>query len=55
MAGLTFQLTQGEASGEITLTDGEIGRLMRYSQYGQGGFQGRFKAAFSRSFRDVMA
>ena len=42
------------ATGEIILSDGLIGRIVRYSLYGPGGFQNRFKDAFRRSLRDAM-
>jgi hypothetical protein len=38
-------------SGEIGLTDEEVGRIYRYARYarGDGGYEGRLRKAFGRS------
>ena len=42
--------------GSVTFDDKELGTLIRYmAQYGQGGFQGRLRAAFIRSLRELLA
>ena len=33
-------------TGGITLTDAQLGRVVRYAGYSQGGFQNRFKDIF---------
>ena len=44
-----------QPDGTITLTDTELGRVVRYSGYAQGGFQNRFKDAFHRSITAAIA
>lgn len=41
---------------EVSLTDSELGELIRYmTQYGEGGFQGRLRRAFLRSVYELLA
>jgi hypothetical protein len=40
---------------KVTLTDEELGRLIRYmTSYGTGGFQGRLRSAFIRPLRELL-
>jgi hypothetical protein len=41
-------------NGSITLDDSTLGRIVRMCAYGSGGFQGRLRAAFRRSVRDLL-
>lgn len=41
-------------NGSITLDDDALGRVVRMCAYGSGGFQGRLRAAFKRSVRDLV-
>ena len=51
---LNKQLEDGNL--KIKLTDPELGMIIRYmTQYGSGGFQGRLRKAFWRSFREIFA
>jgi hypothetical protein len=51
---LNKQLEDGNLT--IKLTDTELGMIIRYmTQYGSGGFQGRLRRAFWRSFREIFA
>lgn len=51
---LHLQSLVDQNTGEIELDDDDIGKIVRYSGYGQGGFQSRFRAAFRRSLREWM-
>jgi hypothetical protein len=42
-------------SGNITVDDETLGKIIRMCAYGSGGFQGRLRAAFRRSVRDLLA
>jgi len=53
MRKLRGQLNQ--QTGEITLTDADIGKIMRYADYSQGGFQDRFKKAFRRNLQPMIS
>lgn len=41
-------------NGSITLDDETLGKIVRMCAYGSGGFQGRLRAAFRRSVRDLL-
>lgn len=49
-------ISELESTGDtITLTDEEIGKLLRYmTRYKSGGFQGHLRNAFVRSFRGLL-
>ena len=41
-------------NGAVTFDDEQLGTLIRYmTQYGPGGFQGRLRAAFIRSLKEL--
>ncbi|MBA4052459.1 MAG: hypothetical protein C0472_11405 [Erythrobacter sp.] len=40
--------------GSLTVTDQQLGRIVRSCKYGAGGFQARLRAAFGRSIRDLL-
>lgn len=42
------------ANGSLTVDDELLGRIIRSCKYGSGGFQGRLRAAFGRSVRDLL-
>ena len=51
---LNKQLEDGNLT--VKLNDAELGFIIRYmTQYGPGGFQGRLRKAFWRSFREMFA
>jgi hypothetical protein len=52
----TRLLNELETSGDtITLTDEEMGKLLRYmTRYKSGGFQGHLRSALIRSFRSLI-
>lgn len=41
-------------NGSLTVDDEMLGRIVRMCAYGSGGFQGRLRAAFRRSVRDLL-
>jgi hypothetical protein len=41
-------------NGSITVDDETLGKIVRMCAYGSGGFQGRLRAAFRRSVRDLL-
>jgi hypothetical protein len=41
-------------NGSLTLDDETLGRVVRMCAYGSGGFQGRLRAAFRRSIRELL-
>lgn len=41
-------------NGSITIDDETLGKIVRMCAYGSGGFQGRLRAAFRRSVRDLL-
>ena len=49
-----LQAKVDKKSGVIELNDSEVGRIIRYSGYGQGGFQNRYRGAFGRALREWM-
>lgn len=49
---LLDQLANGNLT--ITLTDAQLGRLVRYMGYGSGGFQSRLRRAFRRPIGDLI-
>lgn len=42
-------------TGDITLSDELIGKIVRYTSYGSGGYQGRLRKAFRRSIDDLLS
>jgi hypothetical protein len=44
-----------KANGEISLTDAQLGRVIRHIRYTTGGFESRLIDAFGRSLRDILA
>jgi len=43
------------ASGEIRLTDRELGKIIRYCSYGPGGFQSDLRLIFARSIGELLS
>ncbi|WP_147150829.1 hypothetical protein [Neoasaia chiangmaiensis] len=41
-------------TGEIRLTDCELGKIIRYCSYGPGGFQNELRRIFKRSIDDLL-
>lgn len=41
-------------NGSILVDDETLGKIVRMCAYGSGGFQGRLRAAFRRSVRDLL-
>jgi len=50
---LVNQLQNGNLT--ITLHDDQLGRLIRYMGYGQGGFQNRLKNTFRRTITNKLS
>lgn len=44
-----------QASGDIELTDAQIGRIVRHISYRPGGFETRLDDIFGRSIRAMLA
>lgn len=47
--GNQLQTLLDPQSGEIELSDAQLGRIIRHMKYGPGGFEGRLRDAFGRS------
>ena len=43
------------ASGDLTIDDDQLGRIVRMCAYGSGGFQGRLRAAFKSHVNSLMS
>jgi hypothetical protein len=52
--GRALQASLG-TNGSISLTDAQVGRIIRHISNGPGGFEDRLKDAFGRSIREVFA
>lgn len=47
--GRQLQAALDAQTGEIELTDAQLGRIIRHMKYGPGGFEARLRDAFGRS------
>lgn len=43
-----------QSNGKITLTDAQLGRIVRHLTYGQGTFETRLRNAFGRNLRALL-
>ncbi|QGP78814.1 hypothetical protein [Sphingobium sp. CAP-1] len=53
--GRALQRALNPVTGSITLSDAQVGRIIRHLGYGPGGFEGRLRTAFGRSILQALA
>ena len=52
--GRQLQRQLNQQTGEISLTDSQIGRIVRHLTYGPGGFESRLRDAFARPIKAAL-